>query len=293
MEKTSTPTFSYTARNYSLLTKPGIIFGNIVTTAGGFALASKGSFNLWLFLATVLGIGLVIGSACVFNNYIDRHHDKKMSRTKNRPLVQGLISTKAALAFGVILGLMGAACLFIFTNVLATALALLGFFVYVILYSFSKYFSIHGTLIGSVAGALPPTVGYCAISSHFDLGALILFVTIALWQMPHFFAIGIFQLEDYKAAGIPILPIKRGIYITKIQMALYIVAFIVSAALLTFFHYTGYGFLIVSTVLGLCWLILGLQGFKATNDTLWASRMFKFSLIVIMGICIAIPFTVR
>jgi len=293
MEKTSTPTFSYTARNYSLLTKPGIIFGNVITTAGGFALASKGTFNLLLFLATLLGITLVIGSACVFNNYIDRHHDKKMNRTKNRPLVRGLISTKAALVFGVILGLMGTACLLLFANILATALALVGFFVYVLLYSFSKYHSIHGTLIGSVAGAIPPLVGYCAVSSHFDLGAVVLFIMMTLWQMPHFFAIGIFRLEDYKAAAIPILPIKRGMHTTKIQMLLYIVAFMISASLLTLFGFTGYGFLIIASALSLYWLFLGIRGFKATSDTIWARKMFKFSLIVIMGICFAIPFFTR
>ncbi len=284
-------TFSFTARNYSLLTKPGIILGNVITTAGGFALAEGGSFDVWLFLATLLGIILVIASACVFNNYIDRHHDKKMSRTKNRPLVLGLISLKSALVFAVILGLLGAACLFYFTNLLTTALALIGFFVYVILYSFSKYHSVHGTLIGSIAGAIPPVVGYCAVSNQFDLGAVILFVMMALWQMPHFFAIGIFRLEDYKAAFIPILPIKSGLHTTKIQMVLYIVAFMLIASLLTVFGYTDTWFLIIATVLSLCWLIIGILGFKAKNDKIWARNMFKFSLIVIIGICLAIPFT--
>ncbi|MBS0629253.1 MAG: protoheme IX farnesyltransferase [Verrucomicrobia bacterium] len=291
MEKTSTPTFSFTARNYSLLTKPGIIFGNVVTTAGGFALASKGSFNLWAFLATLLGITLVIASACVFNNYIDRHSDKKMNRTKNRPLVLGLISTKSALFFGLILGLAGAACLYIFVNTLATLLAIAGFLVYVIFYSLSKYYTIHGTLIGSISGALPPLVGYCAASSQLDLAAAILFVTVAFWQMPHFFAIGIFRLDDYKAAGIPIVPIKRGMKATKIQMILYIFAFAVSASLLTVFGYTNYVFAIVSSLLSLFWLFLGFQGFSATDDQLWARKMFKFSLIVILGVCFAIPFT--
>lgn len=286
------PTFSFTAKHYSLLTKPGIIFGNVVTTAGGFALASKGTFDLWVFLATLAGITLVIGSACVFNNYIDRHHDKKMHRTKNRPLVLGIISTKAALLFGVVLGLMGAACLMLFVNLLSAALALAGFLVYVLLYSFSKYYSIHGTLIGSVAGALPPLVGYCAASGRIDLAAMILFVTVAFWQMPHFFAIGIFRIADYKAASIPILPIKRGMRATKIQMLFYIIAFAVSASLLTLLGYTGYGFLVVTTLLSLCWLALSISGFKTKDDQLWARRMFKFSLVVILAICLAIPFTV-
>jgi protoheme IX farnesyltransferase len=138
-----------------MLTKPGIILGNIITTASGFALASKGNIDISLFFFTLIGLGLVIASAGVFNNYIDRHMDARMERTKNRAFPQGLVSTPLALLFGGILGLLG---LFIlsYTNLLTVCVALFGFFIYLVLYAFMKYRSFYGTLVGSLAGAVPP-----------------------------------------------------------------------------------------------------------------------------------------
>ena len=164
MEKSQTPVLSFATRSYYLLTKPGIIMGNLITTGGGFALASRGDFNPWLFLTTMIGLGFVIASACVFNNAIDREHDRKMDRTKNRPLATGAISLKNAIVFAVILGILGAVTLGYFTNLLTAATAVFGVLVYVLLYSFSKYQSIHGTLVGSISGAVPPVVGYCAVT---------------------------------------------------------------------------------------------------------------------------------
>lgn len=269
-------------RAYYMLTKPGIIFGNLVTTAAGFFLASKGHFNPLLFLATLLGLGLVIGSACVFNNYIDRKADGKMSRTKHRALVTGLLSSQSACTFAIILGALGAFVLFQYTNVLAGSIALIGFCFYVVMYSFSKYYSTYGTFIGSIAGAVPPVVGYCAVSNSLDLAAFLIFLILILWQMPHFYAITIFRLEDYQAAGIPVLPVKKGIYVTKVHMLYFIVAFIPAAAALTFFNYTGQMYLITVTFMGLIWLGLSVQGFKKAQSHLWAHQMFRFSLVVIM-----------
>ena len=125
-------------KTYYLLTKPGIIIGNLITTTAGFALASKGHFDLILFLKVFAGLGFVIGSACVFNNYIDRETDKKMDRTKNRALAKGLISEKSAIFFAIALGVMGLLVLWLTTNLLAVSVAALGFVIYVALYSFWK-----------------------------------------------------------------------------------------------------------------------------------------------------------
>jgi len=286
------PPYSYSAKNYSLLTKPGIIMGNLVTTAGGFALASKGNFSFLLFLATLLGLGLIIASSCVCNNLIDRTSDKKMKRTQNRPLVTGAISTRSAAYFAVGLGIAGTVALALLTNLLTLFIALFGFVVYVTIYSFSKYHTVHGTLIGSVAGAVPPVVGYCAASNHLDLGAYILFAMIVLWQMPHFFAIAIYRKSDYDAASIPVVPLVRGIKNTKIQMVLYTIAFTAVSLQLTIFHYTGLAYLIVAAFLGLTWLALAITGFTTQDDNKWARKMFIFSLITIMGLSITIPFSV-
>lgn len=278
--------------NYYLLTKPGIIMGNLITLVAGFLLASKGTLDLRLFLATLLGLALIIASACVFNNYIDRQIDRKMKRTKERPLVTGSISVSNAIIFAILLGILGYALLFLYTNILTVIVASVGFFVYVFLYSLWKCRTIYGTAIGSIAGAVPPVVGYCAASNRFDMGALILFAMLVLWQMPHFFAIAIYHFDDYTAAEIPVLPIKKGMMITKIHMVLYIIGFILTAVLLTFFDYTGYLYLIVTACLGLAWLGLCIKGFQSNNDQLWGRRMFHLSLVLITTICFVIPFDI-
>ena len=268
---------------YYMLMKPGILMGNVITTAAGFALAAKGHLDPWLFLATVIGICFVIGSACVFNNYIDRRADQRMERTKNRPLVRGIISLKSAIFFGVILALCGVATLFLYTNLLTTVIAAIGFFFYVVMYSFWKYRSTYGTLIGSIAGALPPVIGYCAISNQFDMAAFLLFAIMILWQMPHFYAIAMFRLKDYTAAAIPVLPLKKGMLVTKVHMLFYTIAFVLAPFLFLAYGYTGKIFAIATACLGLVWLYLCIKGFKAENDARWARGMFRFSLVVIMG----------
>lgn len=276
--------------NYYLLTKPGIILGNLVTVAAGFLLASKGIIDFWLFFATLMGLTFIMASACVFNNFIDRSIDKKMERTKSRALVTGLISGPNAIAFAIFLGIIGNLILFFYTNVLTVMVAGIGFFVYVILYSIWKSHTIYGTAIGSIAGAVPPVVGYCAVSNHFDIGAFILFMMLVLWQMPHFFSIAMYHFDDYSAAELPVLPVIKGVLRTKIHMLLYILAFIFTASLLVFFNYTGYLYLIVTLFAGLAWLGLCMKGFSRVDDHIWGRDMFRVSLVMINAICFVIPF---
>jgi heme o synthase len=278
--------------NYYLITKPGIIMGNLVTVGAGFLLATKGEIHFWLFLATMLGMAFIMASACVLNNYIDRPIDKKMERTKNRALVQGLISGRNAILLALVLGILGAGILLAFTNLLTVCVAAFGFFVYVVPYSLWKARTIYGTAIGSIAGAVPPIVGYCAYSNKFDGGALILFIMMVLWQMPHFFAIAMSHLKDYTKANIPVLPVIKGAWRTKVHMVLYIIAFIPAAMLLTFYGYTGYLYLTVTVSISLLWLALSIAGFKATDDQLWGRRMFILSLVAITAICFVIPFDI-
>ncbi len=278
--------------NYYLITKPGIILGNLVTVAAGFLLASKGTFNFWLFLATLLGLTLIIASACVFNNYIDREIDKKMERTKNRPLATGIISKNKALLFGTLLALAGAWSLYRFTNILTLMVTAVGFFTYVFLYSMWKGRTIYGTAIGSISGATPPVIGYCAVSGQFDAGAMVLFAMMIFWQMPHFFSIAMYHFDDYAAANIPVLPIKKGIDKTKRRMVLYIVCFLFATPLLTIFGYTGYLYFAAAAVLGVLWLALCLRGYKREDTERWACQMFRLSLIIITALCLVIPFDI-
>jgi protoheme IX farnesyltransferase len=279
--------------NYYLITKPGIIMGNLFTLAAGFMLASKGIPDPQLFLITLLGLGFIIASACVFNNYIDRQLDVKMERTKQRPIASGLISGRNAIAFATILAIFGNVILGVYTNLLTVSVAAIGFFIYVVLYSMWKSRTIYATAIGSIAGAIPPVVGYCAVSNQFDLGAALLFMMLVLWQMPHFFSIALYHFRDYSRANIPLLPIKKGVFRTKIHMVIYIMAFIFASTLLTYFNYTGYLYYAVTLVMGGAWLLLGLIGFKRSNNEKWGRDMFRLSLILIGTLCLVIPFDVR
>lgn len=289
MQSNVLPAYGYASKNYFLLTKPGIILGNVLTTGAGFALASTGTWDL--FLVTLLGVALVIGSACVFNNYIDREMDRKMQRTKQRALACGALSERNALLFGLFLAGAGFSVLANWTNGLTTLLAFLGFGVYVTLYSFSKYVSIHGTLIGSVAGALPPVIGYTAVQGHLDSAAFLLFALIVVWQMPHFFAIAIYRLEEYAAANIPVLPLKKGLRSAKRQMLLYIMAFLWFSFLFVHWHYLNALFLLFMLPLAFIWLGIGIHGFRTKNDRLWARTMFVFSLVIVLSFCLLVPCT--
>lgn len=277
-----------TLKRYYSLTKPGIIFGNSVTAFGGFMLASRYSFDPYLLLVTLVGLGFVVGAGCVLNNFLDRVSDRLMPRTKHRPLAKQTVSEQGALIFGLVLLFIGGSTLALFTNLLTALIALTGFVVYVLFYSILKYKTVHGTLIGSIAGAVPPVVGYTAVANQFDLAAFLIFAIVVIWQMPHFFAIAMYRIHEYTAASIPVLPIVRGNRVTKIQMLAYVLIFMLAASSLVFFGDMGYFYLAVATLLGLGWMRLALQGFQAKNDKVWARKMFVFSLVVIMGICASI-----
>lgn len=272
-------------KQYLQVTKPGIILGNLISVIGGFFLAAKGEFDIPLFVTSLLGVSLVVASGCVFNNYIDRDIDKIMERTKNRVLVKGLITPSATLSYATLLGLSGVMLLYFAANPLAASLAVLGFIVYVGLYSlYMKRRSIYGTLIGSLSGAAPPVIGYCAVSNEFDTGALILLSIFSLWQMPHSYAIAIFRYDDYLAAQIPVLPVKRGIKVTKQHIILYIIAFMVATLMLTLSGYAGYSYFAVATAVSLWWLGMALYGYRTTDDSLWARQLFIFSIITITSL---------
>ena len=235
-------------KQYLQVTKPGIIFGNLISVIGGFLLASKGSLDVPLFILTMAGVSLVVASGCVFNNYIDRDIDCIMERTKNRALVRGLIAPGVSLWYASALGVAGIALLYFAANPLAALLAVLGFLVYVGVYSlYMKRHSVYGTLVGSLSGAAPPVIGYCAVSGQFDSGALILLAIFSLWQMPHSYAIAIFRFKDYQAANIPVLPVVKGIVVAKHHITLYILAFMVPTLMLFLGGYAGYKYLVVAT----------------------------------------------
>ncbi|KAA1195484.1 heme o synthase [Photorhabdus heterorhabditis] len=274
-------------KQYLQVTKPGIIFGNLISVIGGFLLASKGVIDYPLFLSTLLGVSLVVASGCVFNNYIDRDIDRIMERTKNRVLVKGLIDPKISLIYASILGIAGIVLLYVAANALAMQLAIIGFVVYVGVYSlYMKRKSVYGTLIGSLSGAAPPVIGYCAVTGQFDTGALILLLIFSLWQMPHSYAIAIFRFKDYQAANIPVLPVIKGISVAKNHIILYILAFMIATLMLAISGYAGYKYLVVAAAVSVWWLGMALSGYKTANDRVWARKLFIFSIVAITSLSV-------
>ncbi|ELW84946.1 heme o synthase [Acinetobacter nosocomialis] len=279
-------------KKYLFLTKPGILFGNFVTTLGGFFLAAQGSIDILLLLLTLIGTTLVVASGCVVNNVIDQDIDTKMQRTQNRALVKKTISPTVALIYAFVLGVIGFSILWFGVNGYAFLFAVIGFVVYVGFYSlWTKRTSIHQTVIGSISGASPPVIGYTAVTHQFDVAALLLFLAYGLWQMPHSWAIAIYRFDDYKNAGIPILPVARSIYRTKIECVIYILLFAAVLNGLYCFGYTNVFFLITFNALTAYWFYLSIIGFKAENDQLWAKRFFLYSVILITLLSLSFSFT--
>ena len=253
-----------------------------MTTLAGFLLAAQGHIALRPLLGVLVGTTLVIASACVFNNVIDRDIDKHMERTKKRALVQGTISIRSALLFASLLGVMGFVLLTWLTNTPTVVLGLIGLVSYVVLYGYAKRNSVHGTLVGTIPGAVPLVSGYTAVTHSLDNGALLLFLIMVFWQMPHFYSIAIYRIKDYAAAKLPVMPVKNGVQTTKVQIMLYIVGFSMTCVVLSIYRYTGTTVAIGMTIVSLYWLYLGAKGWNSPDDTKWARGMFGFSLLALL-----------
>jgi len=269
-------------KTYYRLTKPGIIYGNSLTTIAGFIFASAGHISLIRLVSVLIGSSLVIACGCIINNYIDRDIDKNMARTKNRALVTGEISGQSALIFAAILGVIGFTVLALKVNWLTVWIGLTGLIDYVVLYGYFKRRSVHGTLVGSIAGSTPIIAGYCAVTGKLDTAAVILFIIMAIWQMPHFFAIATYRVKDYKKAKLPVWTVKKGIPSAKVQIASYISLY---AALNVYFGLKGYtsvSYLIVMLGASLWWFYRALKGFGTTDDNKWGRQVFGSSLMVLM-----------
>jgi protoheme IX farnesyltransferase len=263
--------------------------GNFISVAGGFLLASRGEIDPWLMAATLIGLSLIIGSGCAINNVIDRDIDIMMARTRSRVTVTGEMSAITALSHGVVLGLMGFGLLIAYTTQAAVLFAAFGYFIYVGVYSlYMKRNSVYGTFIGSLSGAVPPVVGYCAVTGQVDMGAIILLVMFSLWQMPHSYAIAIFRFKDYQAANIPVLPVAQGVDKAKRHIVLYIAIYTLVVMLLPIGGYTGIAFMAVACTTSFWWLLMALRGYRRNIDVSgWARQVFGFSIVNITALSIA------
>ena len=275
-------TAAATVRQYYMMAKPGIIYGNCISAAAGFLMAVQGSVDWQLLLATLAGTALVIGGGCVLNNILDHTIDTKMRRTRQRALATHAVSLYSAGVYAAVLCSAGFAILAGFTNMLTVYVGLAGLYAYVLLYSVAKRRTTLGTPLGSIAGSAPIVAGYTAATGRIDLTAGLLFAAMALWQMPHFFAIAMYRLKDYRAASLPVLPAVKGNPRTKLYIVLYIIAFAASTTALTLSGATGMIF--AGGMAATCgwWLQHAMRGYRQHDDDTWARGMFKSSLIVLL-----------
>lgn len=277
-------------RPFLRLIKHGIILGNLIPVIAGYLLAlnSTEAFQFSRFIATLLGISTVIASATIANNIIDRDIDRIMARTQNRPLVNGDISLTTALILAILAAIIGFYLLFFQVNALAGIFALIGFIDYILFYSLIfKRNSTFSILVGSISGAVPPLVGYVAVTEQIDLNVLYLFIIFATWQVAHSYAITLYRKEDYQSAKIPMAPLFLSLKRTQREMALYVGAMTIAILFLTLksFHLHGMQLLIIAITL--YWLVDILRPIQM-EESLWGRRQFLNSLLLIMAFCFTI-----
>ncbi len=267
-------------KDFLALIKIGIVNSNLVTAFTGLWLAFQFSNRhfldeLDLMFYTLFGAALIIAGSGAMNNYIDRDIDPIMSRTKSRPTVTGRFKPTAVLSVSLSFLVVGEILLFM-ASVSAGVWGLAGIISYVVLYSmWSKRKHVSNTIVGSISGAIPPVIGWAAVEPTLGWGALALFLIMFAWQPPHFYALAMKRTEEYRAAGIPMLPVVKGFAYTKRSMLLWILVLFPLPFLLM---QLGIWFLVLATVLNLGWLALALKGFKAEDDLKWAKGMFIYSL---------------
>ncbi len=265
-------------RDYILLTKPGIVILVLITTLTGMYLSKKGFPDPWLMFWTLLGTGLASAGSAVLNQFFDRDIDALMSRTKDRPLPSGSLSPINALLFGIILLSTSLYIMITFVNAVATFFTAMAAFFYVFVYTIAlKRKSPLATEIGGISGALPPVIGYTAVTSKFGFEPLILFLIMFVWQPPHFWVLAIKYAEDYRRAGIPTLPVARGIEQTKIKTLLYTASLLPISLLPTLYGISGKVYFFTAFALSSLYLILTFK-FLFSKETK-AMFLFFYSII--------------
>lgn len=268
-----------TARDYWLLIKPGIVIGNAYHVLAGVFLAYQFDWSWKIGVGVLVGCCAMIASACIVNNYFDRHQDAKMGRTKGRPLVNGNITPGAGLAIAGLLLIGGLLTLILTTNQLTVWLGVIAYISYSFIYTYLKRVTAYNTLVGTLPGALPGVAGYTAFSGQMDTIAWLIFVVLAIWQLPHFYAIAIRRRQEYRRTDFKFITTalsQRSMWwLINALIVAYAVAIIALAQL------TMHWLWVVVTGLACAWwLWLAVQPIK--NYTAWAKSLFGGSLLLMM-----------
>ena len=237
---------------YFALTKPRVIELLLIATVPAMILAAKGMPSIWLILATLFGGALSAGSANAFNCYIDADIDKLMGRTKNRPLVTGELTQREALVFAWVIGVLSVLWFGFLINWLSAALSLAAILFYVFVYTLGlKRRTPQNIVWGGAAGAMPALIGWAAVSNEVSAAAWVLFLIVFLWTPPHYWPLSMKYLEDYRDAGVPMLPVVAKNEVVGRQIILYAWAYFASTLLLIPVAPMGWIYTVVAVVTGL------------------------------------------
>ncbi|MGA8135993.1 heme o synthase [Pseudomonas sp. MWU12-2319] len=275
-------------RDYLELTKPKVVVLMLITSLVGMFLATRAGVPWTVLVFGNLGIALCAGGAAVVNHVVDRRIDALMARTHKRPLAQGRVSPAAALSFALVLAVLGQALLLSFTNPLTAWLTLASLLGYAVIYTgFLKRATPQNIVIGGLAGAAPPLLGWVAATGHVSAEPLLLVLIIFAWTPPHFWALAIHRKEEYAKADIPMLPVTHGEHYTKVHILLYTCVLLAVSLLPFVIHMSGLLYLVCATLLGarfLHWawvLYRGSQPHAAINT-------FKYSIYYLFLLFIAL-----
>lgn len=279
--------FLQVIKSYWQLTKPRIILLLLITTAGGMWIAAQGQVDPVLLIVTLFSGAFAAGSANTINCLYDRDIDYIMERTRSRPLPSGRVSPRDALIFAITLAVTSFCLLVYFANLLSACLAMSGIFFYVVVYT--HWLKRHSTLnivIGGAAGAIPPLVGWAAVTGDLSWAAWVLFAIVFLWTPPHFWALAIMIREDYAKVGVPMLPVVNGNEPTSKQIFYYTLALIPVSLLLVYpLHVMGAVYATIALLLGGIFVQKAWDLMQAPSDLIVARSTFKYSILYMMLLC--------
>ena len=260
------------------LCKPKIVLLLTLTALVGMLLTIEFYSNIFSGLGSLLGFAFLAASSAALNQIFDRETDKNMDRTKKRPLAKGDITLSQALTFTAVLLFVGSSMLLYFSNLLTLLITTFGFIFYSLVYTiYLKWTTPQNIVIGGLSGALPPLIGWTAVTNEISLLPLILVLIIFLWTPPHFWPLAIDRMEEYKKEGVPMMPIAKGVSRTKKEMVIYAVL-LLGASLSPFFYgLTGYFYLTSTTTLNLYFIYLCISYLNDDNNQL-SMKIFNFSV---------------
>ncbi len=271
-------------RGYLELTKPGVQALLFVSCASGMLIGSNFNPPITVFFFGLIGISFLAASSAVVNHFFDKQIDAKMNRTSKRPLVMGHISDRQAIIFSVLLYASGSIMLLNFTNFLTWLLTTLTFIFYGFIYTkYLKYMTSQNIVIGGLAGAMPPLLGWSAITNSIEPNALLLVLIIMVWTPPHFWALAVYRVEDYSEAEVPMLPVQKGVAFTKQHILLYTFLLIACTMLPYAVQMFGEIYLISALFLGLIFLIYSFRLYKDETNAI-AMPTFAYSIIYLAAL---------